>query len=165
MGRRSVMIGPPREPARSTRDEVSELPQLDIKELRQKWRSVMGNTAPPHIGKPLMVRILAYQIQANAYGDLPKEVVAFLDKIGTGSPGQDNRAPLPILKVAPRSLSPGTMLTRDWNGRAERVMVLAEGFAWNGKTYDSLSSVARAITGTRWNGPAFFGLKAKEVRA
>jgi hypothetical protein len=160
MGRRSVTIGPALEPARSIRNEVNELPDLDIKMLRQKWRGIIGKTPPPHIGKPLMVRILAYRIQANAYGDLPREVAAFL-KLGAGTPGQDNRAPLPILRVTPRSLSPGTMLSRDWNGRTERVMVLAEGFAWNGKTYDSLSKVARAITGTRWSGPAFFGLRSK----
>ena len=165
MGRRSVTIGPAPEPARSIRDEVNALPDLDIKELRQKWRGTMGKAAPLHIGKPLMVRILAYRIQANAYGDLPKEVALFLDKIGAGTPGQDNRAPLPILKVAPRSLSPGTLITREWNGRTERVRVLADSFAWNGKTYDSLSHVARAITGTRWSGPAFFGLKTKQVRS
>jgi hypothetical protein len=112
-----------------------------------------------------MVRILAYRIQANAYGDLPKEVATFLDRLGAGTPGQDNRAPLPILRVAPRSLSAGTLLTREWNGRTERVMVLADGFAWNGQTYDSLSEVARAITGTRWSGPAFFGLKGRQVKA
>jgi hypothetical protein len=165
MGRRSVTIGSAPEPARSIRDEVNALPDLDINMLRQKWRGIMGKTAPPHIGKPLMVRILAYRIQANAYGDLPREVAAFLDRLGAGTPGQDNRAPLPILRVTPRSLSPGTMLTREWNGRTERVMVLADGFAWNGRTYDSLSKVARAITGTRWSGPAFFGLRSKEARS
>lgn len=72
-----------------------------------------------------MVRILAYRFQANAYGDLPKQVAAFLDRLGAGTPGQDNRAPLPILRVAPRFLSPGAMLNREWNGRTERVMVLA----------------------------------------
>lgn len=165
MGRRSVTIGPAPEPARSIRDEVNALPDLDIKMLRQKWRGIMGKNAPPHIGKPLMVRILAYRIQANAYGDLPKEVAAFLDRLGAGTPGQDNRAPLPFLRVCPRSLSPGTMLTREWKGRTERVMVLVDGFAWNGKKYGSLSQVARAITGTRWGGPTFFGLKSRQVRS
>src|SRR5438132_1045598 len=86
-----VSSGPAPEPARSIRDEVNALPDLDIKMLRQKWRGIMGKTAPPHIGKPLMVRILAYRIQADAYGDLPREVAAFLDKLGAGTPGQDNR--------------------------------------------------------------------------
>jgi hypothetical protein len=63
---------------------------------------------------------------------------------------------------------PGTMLAREWNGRMQRVAVLADGFAWNGKTYPSLSKIAQAITGTRWNGPRFFGLRdkpSKEVRS
>ena len=56
-------------------------------------------------------------------------------------------------------LKPGTILTREWNGQIHRVMVVDDGFAWNGKTYDSLSKVAFAITGTKWNGPRFFGLR------
>ena len=59
-------------------------------------------------------------------------------------------------------LTPGTVLTREWDRRSQRVMVMADGFAWNGQTYDSLSKVAFAITGTRWNGPRFFGLREKE---
>ena len=65
-------------------------------------------------------------------------------------------------------LRPGTMLAREWNGRMHRVAVLVDGFAWNGKTYPSLSKIALAITGTRWNGPRFFGLRdkaPKEVRS
>ena len=61
-------------------------------------------------------------------------------------------------------LSPGTMLAREWDGRMQRVAVLADGFAWNGKTYPSLSKIAFAITGTRWNGPRFFGLRDKSSR-
>ena len=61
-------------------------------------------------------------------------------------------------------LTPGTVLTREWDRRSQRVMVMADGFAWNGQTYDSLSKVAFAITGTRWNGPRFFGLREKEDR-
>jgi hypothetical protein len=61
-------------------------------------------------------------------------------------------------------LLPGTLLVREWHGQSQRVMVLADGFAWNGKTYDSLSKVAFAITGTKWNGPRFFGLRDKVDR-
>ena len=62
-------------------------------------------------------------------------------------------------------LTPGTVLVREWDRQSQRVMVMADGFAWNGQTYDSLSKVAFAITGTKWNGPRFFGLRDKEVRA
>ena len=60
-------------------------------------------------------------------------------------------------------LRPGTLLTREWDGQVQRVMVLADGFSWNGKTYPSLSKVAFAITGSRWNGPRFFGLRDKPI--
>ncbi len=62
-------------------------------------------------------------------------------------------------------LSPGTVLVREWDRRSQRVRVMADGFAWNGQTYDSLSKVAFAITGTRWNGPRFFGLRDKGGRS
>jgi hypothetical protein len=62
-------------------------------------------------------------------------------------------------------LTPGTVLVREWDRQSQRVMVMAEGFAWNGQTYESLSKVAFAITGTRWNGPRFFGLRDKEYRS
>jgi hypothetical protein len=60
-------------------------------------------------------------------------------------------------------LTPGTVLVREWDQQSHRVMVLADGFAWNGQTYDSLTKVAFAITGTRWNGPRFFGLRDKQA--
>ena len=60
-------------------------------------------------------------------------------------------------------LTPGTVLVREWDRKSHRVMVLADGFAWNGQTYESLSKIALAITGTRWNGPRFFGLRDKQV--
>ncbi len=62
-------------------------------------------------------------------------------------------------------LTPGTVLVREWDRRSLRVMVMAEGFAWNGQTYDCLSKVAFAITGTKWNGPRFFGLREKGDRS
>ncbi len=72
----------------------------------------------------------------------------------------DGRASLSARRRS--ELKPGTILVREWNGRPERVRVIDEGFAWNGKTYDSLSSIAFAITGTKWNGPRFFGLRDKQ---
>ena len=63
-----------------------------------------------------------------------------------------------------QGLTPGTVLVREWDRQSQRVMVMSDGFAWNGRTYDSLSKVAFAITGTNWNGPRFFGLRNKEDR-
>ena len=108
-----------------------------------------------------MFRILAYRLQADRLGNLDAESQRLLD--GAGSPEDAGKR-----AVDPNRLSadvrPGTMLAREWNGRMQRVAVLADGFAWNGKTYPSLSKVAQAITGTRWNGPRFFGLRDKYRR-
>jgi Protein of unknown function (DUF2924) len=81
-----------------------------------------------------------------------------LDRIGSGSPERIERLVADF--NPPRTeLRPGTLLTREWDGHLQRVMVLPDGFTWNGKTYRSLSKVAFAITGSRWNGPRFFGLR------
>ena len=69
-----------------------------------------------------------------------------------------------IHAVVPQSFWLGTILAREWNGRMHRVTVLADGFAWSGKTYPSLSKLAFAITGSRWNGPRFFGLRHKQTK-
>ena len=105
-----------------------------------------------------MFRVLAYRLQADVLGDLDGESQRLLD--GSVSPEDAGQR---AVKLARRTadLRPGTLLAREWNGRMQRVAVLADGFAWNGKTYPSLSRVALAITGTRWSGPKFFGLRDK----
>jgi hypothetical protein len=101
-----------------------------------------------------MFRMLAYQLQAERFGDLDAESRRLLDRSVTGPGAMRLRRPISELR-------PGTTLGREWNGRMQRVAVHADGFVWNGTTYRSLSQVAFAITGTRWNGPRFFGLREK----
>jgi hypothetical protein len=137
--------------------EIARLRDLDIGALRGRWHSVFGRRPPPHLPRHLLFRILAYRLQTNRFGDLDNASRRLLDR--SGSPekaGQNANLVRPIADVRP-----GTSLGREWNGHMQRVAVLAEGFAWNGKTYSSLSQVAFAITGTRWNGPRFFGLRDK----
>ena len=104
--------------------------------------------------------MLAYRLQADAFGHLDAGLVQTL-KAAVASTGSDA-----ITKLTDRidqrnqELLLGAILTREWNGHDHRVMVVADGFAFEGKTYDSLSKVALAITGTKWNGPRFFGLRA-----
>jgi hypothetical protein len=88
-----------------------------------------------------------------------------LDRIGSGASDETDRLTADLNRTR-TELKPGTLLTREWDGHPQRVMVLADGFSWNGKTYPSLSKVAFAITGTRWSGPRFFGLdqSPSEVR-
>jgi hypothetical protein len=101
---------------------------------------------------------LAYRLQVDRLGDLDDESRRLLDR--SGSPEKAGQKAAHLVRHT-MDVRPGTSLGREWNGRMQRVAVLAEGFAWNGKTYSSLSKVAFAITGTRWNGPRFFGLRDK----
>ena len=120
-------------------------------------------------GRPLtcrlLFRVLAYRLQAERLGDLDVESRRLLD--GTG-PSEDAGKRAVGLNRPTTELRPGTMLAREWNGRIHRVAALASGFAWNGKTYPSLSKIAWAITVTLWNGPRFFGLRdqpSKQARS
>ena len=117
-----------------------------------------GGEPPPHLPRHLLFRVLAYRLQADQLGDLDAESQRLLDR--SGSPEDAGQRAVDLGRRT-ASLRPGTVLGREWNGQMHRVAVLADGFAWNGKTYPSLSKVAFAITGTRWNGPKFFGLRDK----
>jgi hypothetical protein len=109
----------------------------------------------------------AYRLQADRLGELDADTRRRLDRIGSGASDEADRLAADLNR--PRTeLRAGTQLTREWDGDLQRVVVLADGFSWNGKTYPSLSKVAFAITGSRWNGPRFFGLRDKsatEIRA
>jgi hypothetical protein len=121
----------------------------------------MGRAAPAHLSRSLMVRILAYRQQAQAHGDLDRATLRVLDAvIGQGEPASVSSPIAASLGPQP-DLRPGTVLTREFGGVLHRVMVGEQGFVWNGQTYVSLSKVACTITGTRWNGPRFFGLRQK----
>src|SRR5215831_6789615 len=136
--------------------EIARLRDLDVGALRARWHTVFGRRAPPHLLRHLLFRILAYRLQADHLGDLDPESQRLLDR--SESPEKAGQR-----AVAQRSVGvrPGTVLGRGWNGQMQRVTVLENGFAWGGKTYPSLSKIALAITGTRWNGPRFFGLRDK----
>ena len=150
-------------PDRATLDvEIARLRDLDVGQLRSRWHTAFGRPAPAHLARHLLFRSLAYRLQADHLGDLDRESQRLLDR--SGSPekaGQD------AVRLSQRTavLRPGTILGREWNARMQQVAVLADGFAWNGKTYPSLSKAALAITGTRWNGPKFFGLRDKPAKA
>jgi hypothetical protein len=145
----------------SIEDEIAHLRGLDLKGLRARWQSVLQRPAPAHLPRHLLFAIIAYRIQADRLGDLDHETKQMLDRTS----GKDTAAMLSARLVSfdqkRTELTPGTVLVREWDRRSQRVMVMADGFAWNGGTYDSLSKVAFAITGTKWNGPRFFGLRDK----
>jgi hypothetical protein len=146
----------------SVEDEIAHLRGLDLKGLRARWRSVLQRPAPAHLPRHLLFAIIAYRIQADRLGDLDHETKQVLDRTDPKDTGATMSARLVGFDRKRTELTPGTVLVREWDRQSQRVMVMADGFAWNGETYDSLSKVAFAITGTKWNGPRFFGLRDKE---
>jgi hypothetical protein len=153
-----VKVGPALPDADTVDVEIAQLRDLDIGALRTRWRNVFRRLPPPHLPRHLLFRILAYRLQADRLGDLDADSQRLLDR--TDSPEEAGKRAAGA-KPLTTEVRPGTILTREWDGRMQRVAVLADGFAWNGNTYPSLSKVAQAITGTRWNGPKFFGLRDK----
>ena len=146
----------------SVEAEIAHLRGLDVKALRARWRVNFGRNAPPYVGRYLLFAMLAYRLQAEVMGDLDAETLRFLKQIDL-TPSKQAAVPLTqAFERRRRDLSPGTVLTREWGGQHHRVMVLDGGFAWEGRTYRSLSEIAKAITGTKWNGPRYFGLREKK---
>src|SRR4051794_39780744 len=145
----------------SIQDEISHLRDLDLKGLRARWQSVLQRPAPDHLSRHLLFAIIAYRIQADRFGDLDHETRQLLDRTGAKESGAAMSARLVSFDQKRTELTPGTVLVREWDRCSQRVMVMSDGFAWNGQTFDSLSKVAFAITGTNWNGPRFFGLRDK----
>lgn len=150
--------------AESIQLAVERLRTLDGEGLRVEWRNLFGKRAPKALPKSLLIRALAYRLQALELGDLDPQTLRVLDAYGAKSRGRLNgRVRLDQLRGRAAAsyglaVKPGSILVREWSGELHRVTALESGFVWNGETYRSLSEVARAITGTRWNGPRFFGL-------
>jgi hypothetical protein len=145
--------------------ELAGLVELDLETLRRRWWRLNGRSAPEHISKQLLIRLIAYRIQADAFDDLDGQSIKLLRRIaeqqtkGEAGNGVPTLESLNVSSRGAKSLAPGTVIGREHGGTMHHVMVLAGGFAWNGAIYRSLSEVAFAITGTRWNGPRFFGLR------
>ena len=133
--------------------EVDRLRAMRINELRALWRAKFRSDPPKAFGPDLLRRSIAYKIQEQAYGGLDPATKRLLRQL------MAQYAKTPGKIVMPRRIKPGAILVREWKGESHRVTVMEDGFAYQGKTHESLSEVARLITGTRWNGPRFFGLR------
>jgi hypothetical protein len=141
-----------RHPERS-REALSRLPQLDLSELRELWCRLYNSEAAPRLSRELLVRAVAYRIQEVASGGPRLELRRQLRQIGLELQQTGRLRIRPLLK-------PGTRLMREWRDRSYEVLVLNDGFSWQGTHYGSLSAIARKITGTAWSGPLFFGLRS-----
>jgi hypothetical protein len=136
--------------------ELDRLTVMPIAQLRVRYREVLRADPPKAFGPDLLRRSIAHRIQEKAYGGLSRSAQRLLDQMMKAFAAKPNG------KIAlPRRIKPGSVLDREWKGKSHRVMVLADGFAYDGKTFGNLSEIAVLITGTRWNGPRFFGLRSK----
>ncbi len=136
----------------SVTTRVAALPKTPTPELKQMWRELFDKE-PPGFSRSYLISRLAYRIQELAYGGLKPGTRAMLDALADAIDPKTARKGVVDRPVA------GTQLIREWRGVEHTVTVLTDGFEWEGRRYKSLSAVARAITGTRWNGPLFFGLR------
>ena len=134
--------------------EIGRLPDLSLLELRHRWKTLFGHPAPKSLRRNFLVRAVAYQMQVEAYGGLSVATKRRLREIAHAVRTGDANAMLGSNRI-----KPGTQMIRQWQNTTYAVTALAEGFEWNGRTYKSLSAAANAITGTNWNGFAFFGIK------
>ena len=141
-------------------DVAGELAQLEgqtIFELRQEWRRLHQVAPPMRLSRDLLIRGILYKLQERALGGLSKSILRKLSQTGLEpTTGKRSSAPSIALKL-------GTRLVREWHGVTHTVLIHADGVEWNGRRYPSLSVVAREITGARWSGPRFFGLKARNL--
>lgn len=133
--------------------EIDTLSNLSLSGVRQKWRAAFGKPPPTTLTQDLMVRQLAWQLQEEAFGGHDRQTLKLLDAYSR----QDGEK-----IVLFRRLKPGTSVVREYQGVRHIVTISENGFVWQNKTYSSLSAIAREITGARWNGPRFFGLRAQE---
>jgi Protein of unknown function (DUF2924) len=140
--------------ATACREALARLPELDLAELRQRWRALYKADASPHLSRQLLVRAVAYRMQEAALGGLRPARQRQLRQIA-----QEFSETGEIRRRARLELKSGTRLVREWRGRTYEVLVLDDSFSWQGTSYRSLSALARKITGTAWSGPLFFGLK------
>jgi DUF2924 family protein len=134
--------------------EITSLSEAGITNLRERWKTLYGKQPSGGLGRSFLIRAIAYRLQEKAFGGLKPSTRRLLARVATeAAAGSAPKRP-PVRKA-----EMGTILVREWQGKTHRVTVLGDGVSFNGKRYRSLSEVAREITGSRWSGPRFFGLR------
>jgi len=130
--------------------EISRIQTLKPDEVRALWRDTFKKDVPKALTRDLLVRTLCWHIQETAFGGHGSTILKLLASYAKGRSGDGHRL---------RRLQPGTELVREYQGGRHTVVITGEGFRWGGQDYSSLTAIARAITGSNWNGPRFFGLR------
>lgn len=125
--------------------DVAKIEGLERAGCLKRWREIFGRSPPKYLSPRLMKRVLIWELQCRVLGGISAKTDRILKQIAAG-------------KAPPETAKPGSHLIREWNGRTYQVEVTGDGYVMDGKTYRSLSAVARRITGAQWSGPRFFGL-------
>ena len=131
---------------------LASLPGLSTDAARAAYRRLYRRSPPSAFSRDLLIRAVAYRLQEQVRGGLSPETKLLLDRLARGK------------AQAARWIKPGSTIVRSWGGQTHQVVVTAQGFLWNGSVHASLSEIARLITGTRWNGPRFFGVRPSPAR-
>lgn len=139
-------------PDRSLAQELATLGSASATELQAQFRRLYQRSAPESLSRDLLARLVAHRIQERRLGDLDRELALKLDRLAQGLPSR-------------RRLKTGTVLVREHEGTMHEVVIVPGGYLWNGQTFKSLSTIAKRITGTSWNGPRFFGLRSNRSAA
>jgi hypothetical protein len=143
-------------------EQLNSLPQMERAALQLLWVELFGKPPNPRLRRELLVMVLTYRVQEKAYGGLKPSTRKKLLAYAEGFTKDKEVVPKQV-----RATKPGTRIVREWGGKLHEVVVVDSGFTYDGQKYRSLSEIARQITGTRWSGPMFFGLKkrTKEIAA
>jgi hypothetical protein len=144
--------------AKTRLPKIEELEGLDLNALRQTWAALFPCPAPARMPRGFLMKLVAQGLQEREIGGFPKGLERALAAALNAGPHKSS-------STDGADLRPGTRLVRNWGDAKHEVIVLEDGFAYRGKVYGSLSEIARLITGARWSGPRFFGLKSSEARA
>ncbi len=138
--------------------KLEELPRRERKDLLDLWLELFGKPAHPRLRREILVPILAYRMQEKAFGGLKPSTCKRLRRLAEEVTASPRSSPASV------RMKPGTRIVREWQGQLHEVSVLDSGFEYQGNRFRSLSEIAGRITGTRWSGPLFFGLKKRARR-
>ena len=134
-------------------EQLNALATMSPMQLGEFWQKT-AKSDPPNVPISLLRQLVAQQLQIRRFGGLPALVARELALVARGDASPTASAPIPLI------IQEGTRFIREWRGQTIEVAALAGGFEWNGKTFRSLSEIAREVTGAHWSGPRFFGLKS-----
>jgi len=150
MARKTSVVQPRPASSEPLAETLASIEAMNIEQLRSCWRKTFASDPPSVFSRDLLARAISYRLQAAALGDISASTARLLRSLG--KPGVE----------APRQVKAGSVIIREYQGVVHEVVVVPGGFCWQGRMFDSLSTIAKKITGTSWNGPRFFGLRSKK---